>query len=30
MTPMMLARDRAARATHLPFGEKRDGPLFNQ
>lgn len=30
MTPMMLAQDRAPRATHLPFGEKRDGPLFNQ
>ena len=30
MTPTIIQNNRAPRATHLPFGEKRDGPLFNQ
>ncbi|MBI4675114.1 MAG: aspartate carbamoyltransferase [Chloroflexi bacterium] len=30
MTPTLLTNTRNGRATHLPFGEKRDGPLFNQ
>lgn len=30
MTPTLLTSSRSPRATHLPFGEKRDGPLFNQ
>ena len=29
MTPT-LTNERNGRAMHLPFGEKRDGPLFNQ
>ncbi len=30
MTPTIIQNNRAPRAMHLPFGEKRDGPLFNQ
>lgn len=30
MTIQLVGENRAARAVHLPFGEKRDGPLFNQ
>lgn len=30
MTPMIISQTRVARSNHLPFGEKRDGPLFNQ
>lgn len=30
MTIQLLPQVRPARANHLPFGEKRDGPLFNQ
>lgn len=29
MTPLSLTKSNG-RTTHLPFGEKRDGPLFNQ
>lgn len=30
MTPTLLTNSRNGRTLHLPFGEKRDGPLFNQ
>lgn len=30
MTPTLLMPTRNGRTTHLPFGEKRDGALFNQ
>ena len=30
MTPTLVTNGRNARTNHLPFGEKRDGPLFNQ
>ncbi len=30
MTPTFVTDLRPARTGHLPFGEKRDGPLFNQ
>lgn len=30
MTPTLLTNSRNGRTNHLPFGEKRDGPLFNQ
>lgn len=30
MTPTLLTQPRNGRTLHLPFGEKRDGPLFNQ
>lgn len=30
MTPTLLTTPRNGRTLHLPFGEKRDGPLFDQ
>ncbi len=30
MTPTLVTNGRNGRMNHLPFGEKRDGPLFNQ
>lgn len=30
MTPTLLTNSHNGRTLHLPFGEKRDGPLFNQ